>query len=245
MTVLILGGTGEAAEVAELAVAEKCWHVLTSLAGRTKAPRALAGDVRVGGFGGVDGLAQYMRDNAVTNVVDATHPFAVTISRHAEEACERLSIPRVMLRRMPWQREPKDDWIEVGSHAEASQRIPQGAGRIFLTTGKQNLAVYSTHDDKWFLVRVVDKPEHVPLANYALVVARGPFSETQETELLEHHGIETLVAKNSGGAGTYAKILAARRHRIPVVMLQPPTPTPGEGVDTPAEVIAWLRDNER
>lgn len=243
MSVLILGGTGEAAAVAELAVAEKRWHVLTSLAGRTKAPRALPGEVRVGGFGRVAGLAQYMRANGVTTLVDATHPFAVTISQHAHEACEQLGIPRVLLRRTPWQPTPEDDWVVVSGFAEASKRIPGHARRVFLTTGKQNLADFVAHDDKWFLVRVVDKPQSVPLAHYELVVARGPFSETEETELLGHHRIDTLVAKNSGGTGTYAKVVAARKLGVPVVMLLPPAPTPGEYVGTPAEIIAWLRDN--
>lgn len=244
MTVLILGGTGEAAAVAELAVAEKRWHVLTSLAGRTKAPRALPGEVRVGGFGGVEGLAQYMRANGVTTLVDATHPFAVTISQHAHEACERLGVPRVLLRRTPWQPTPEDDWVEVNSFAEASKRIPKHAHRVFLTTGKQNLGDFATHHDKSFLVRVVDEPQSVPLAHYELVVARGPFSETEETELLERHRIDTLVAKNSGGPGTYAKVVAARKLGLPVVMLRPPEPTPDECVETPAEVIAWLRAHE-
>ena len=244
MSILILGGTGGAAAVAELAAAEKRWCVVTSLAGRTKQPRALPGDVRVGGFGGVDGLTQYMQANNVTTLVDATHPFAVAISQHAHAACKRLGIPRMMLRRTPWQRRPGDNWVEVSVFAEASKQIPQEALRIFLTTGKQNLADFSEHENKWFLVRVVDERPSVPLAHYELIIARGPFSETRETGLLEHHRIDTLVAKNSGGTSTYAKIAAARKRGIPVVMLQPPEPTPGECVETPAAVIEWLRGNE-
>ena len=173
--VLILGGTAEAAALAR---GLSGVGVITSLAGRTRAPAALPGEVRVGGFGGADGLAAYLEERGITAVVDATHPFAATISRHAEAACRQRPTARLMLARPAWEWLPGDRWIEVDDMAAAVEAIPAGA-RVFLTVGRQELAPFAARTDAWMLARVIDPPDE-PIPGITLVTGRGPFDLAAE-----------------------------------------------------------------
>lgn len=225
--VLVLGGTAEARELATR-LAARGDHVTTSLAGRTRHPRLPAGSVRSGGFGGVDGLAAALGE--VDVLVDATHPFAATMTDHAAAAAARTGTPLVVLRRPGWTAGPGDRWTRVASLAEASAAITSGA-RVLLATGRQGVEAF-VGVDAWFLVRAIEAPAVLP-ARAELVLARGPFALDDERALLDRHAITVVVAKDSGGA-TEAKLVAARERSLPVLLVdRPPLP---EGVDVVATV---------
>jgi precorrin-6A/cobalt-precorrin-6A reductase len=235
--VLILGGTAEAVRLAEACAAMPELEILTSLAGRTRAPVTPPGEIRIGGFGGVEGLAGFLRTRAIDRVVDATHPFAAQIGRNAEQACRAAGVPRLRLLRPPWQQEPGDRWLEVDSLAEAARRLP-GAARVFLSVGRSNLAAFAALP-QWFLVRTVEPAERC-LAQAHWLVGRGPFRLEDELALLRAHAIDVVVTKASGGEATYAKLAAARALGLPVIMLRRPPPPPGPVVDSVAAALAWL-----
>jgi cobalt-precorrin-5B (C1)-methyltransferase len=233
--VLILGGTAEAAALARGLGGV---GIITSLAGRTRAPAALPGEVRIGGFGGAEGLAAYLEEQRITALVDATHPFAATISHHAEAACRQRPTARLIIVRPAWEPQPGDRWIEVDDMNAAVEAIPAGA-RVFLTVGRQELAPFTACPDAWMLARVIDPPDE-PLAGISLVTGRGPFDLDAERNLLVEHGITVIVAKNSGGDASYPKLVAARELNIPVIMVRRPALPPGDRVGTVEEALDWL-----
>ncbi|HSK59375.1 MAG TPA: cobalt-precorrin-6A reductase [Actinomycetospora sp.] len=230
--VLVLGGTAEARELASR-LADDGLEVTTSLAGRTRHPRLPAGEVRTGGFGGVDGLAEALGDVEV--LVDATHPFAATMTEHAAAAAARTGTPLVVLRRPGWSAGPGDRWTRVGSPAAAAGAIPAGA-RVLLATGRQGVGAF-VGVDAWFLVRAIEAPAVLP-PRAELVLARGPFALDDERALLDRHGITVVVAKDSGGA-TEAKLVAARERALPVVLVdRPPLPAGVDVVETVDAAVA-------
>ncbi len=218
-TVLILGGTKEAMELAaRLVTQHPDWRIVTSLAGRTREPAPLAGETRIGGFGGAEGLAEYLRAEGVTRLIDATHPFARRISENAIKASRLAGVPLETLTRPPWERQPGDDWIEVASLDEARDALPAGA-RVLLALGSQHIAIFAERGDVHFVVRMVDPPAApLPLPDHELVLGR-PGTVTQEEALLAGHAISHIVCRNSGGEASYAKIEAARDLGITVVMV--------------------------
>jgi precorrin-6A/cobalt-precorrin-6A reductase len=236
--VLVLGGTTEAREVAAALVGRPGVRVTSSLAGRVSRPGPLDGEVRVGGFGGADGLAAWLREHRVDAVVDATHPFAETITRNAARAATATGVPLVVLRRPGWRPEPGDRWHPVASMAAAARLLPGLGRRVFLTTGRLDLAAFAHLADLHFVVRCVEPPEPPAPPDVRVVLARGPFTLADETELLRAHRIDVLVTKDSGGAATAAKLTAARQLGLPVVVVRrPPLP---EGVRTVPDVRAVL-----
>ncbi len=239
--VLILGGTAEAAALARALAEDARVAVTTSLAGRTRAPAELPGEVRRGGFGGAQALADYLKARAVDLLVDATHPFAARISRNAAQACAAAGVPRLVLTRAPWTARDGDRWTPVPDAQAAAAALPGLGRRVFLTIGRQELAAFTGLDTVWFLVRLVEPPEDpIPLEDFRLVLGRGPFLLAQETALLRAHGIEVVAGKNSGGAGTYAKIEAARALDLPVIMVERPALPAGETVESAAAARAWI-----
>jgi len=241
--VLILGGTTEARELAELAAGR--WgsriHLITSLAGRTMAPARIAGHVRRGGFGGAAGLAEYLRREKIDYLIDATHPFAARISHHAADAAAAADVAHLTLARPPWRAGKGDRWIEVGDAAEAAARLPALGRRVWLTVGSGDFAAFAGLEGVWFLVRRIDPPPApLPLADHTLILGRGPFAAADEARLLADHRIEVLVCRASGGAATGAKLAAARTARLPVVMIRRPVATAGPAVDSPRAALAWL-----
>jgi precorrin-6A/cobalt-precorrin-6A reductase len=229
--ILILGGTGEARELAARVPA------ISSLAGRVSSPRLPAGEVRVGGFGGVAGLAQWLRDNDIHAVVDATHPFARQITANAHEACLRVGVPFLILRRPGFT--PQDGWSWVDSVAEAARRLP--GERVFLTTGRQDLAEFASCP-QWFLARMVEPPEPPMPQRIEVLLSRGPFTVDGELSLMRSHEIDVLVTKDSGGSMTSAKLEAAARLEIPVVIVRRPPLPPAQVVATVDEAVTWLEN---
>ncbi|MGZ0152029.1 cobalt-precorrin-6A reductase [Kribbella sp. WER1] len=236
MRVLLLGGTGDARELARLLVADGI-EVISSLAGRTTGARQPAGEVRVGGFGGVDGLIAWLRTHPVDVVVDATHPFAAHMTANAAAATTHLNLPFVALDRPGWGSE--DDWHWADTPAAAAELLPRIGSRVFLTIGRQGLDAFAS-TGLWTLARCVDPPAPRP-AWCDLLLARGPFSEADELRLLERHRIDVLVTKNSGGPATAPKLRAAHQLRIPVVVIRrPPLPAGLDVVTSPAQAVAWV-----
>ncbi len=239
---LILGGTGDAAELAARASQIAQIEVISSLAGRTQQPfTPKTGTVRIGGFGGAAGLVEFLLDRPIDLLIDATHPFAAQISANAAVAAAECNVPYLMLVRPAWEAVEGDRWIEVASHSEAAKALLGQSQRVFLTIGRQELAAFAGLDAIWFLMRAIDPPAlNTPVPNGKLLLARGPFSLEDERQLLLEYQIDTIVSKNSGGGATYAKIVAARELGIPVVMVQRP-PIPDRHRVTDVEgAIFWL-----
>lgn len=238
MKVLLLGGTGEARELAGVLTASGV-EVVSSLAGRTSDARVPVGEVRVGGFGGVDGLADWLRRHPVDAVIDATHPFAATMTAHAVAATREVGVPLLVLRRPGWAAESDDNWHWVDTASDAAELLPRLGTRVFLTIGRQGLDAFAG-TGLWTLARCVDPPEPCP-AWCTLVLARGPFTLADEETILRDHGIDVLVTKDSGGPATAAKLTAARRLAIPVVLIRrPPLPVGVDVVETVADAAQWV-----
>lgn len=224
---LILGGTSEAARFAERLAGHPRFRATLSLAGRTRRPAAQALPVRVGGFGGVEGLRRWLQDNSVDCVVDATHPFAVQMSAHAAAACAAEALPRLRLTRPPWSAQPGDDWIIAASPTEAVRALGPMPRRVFAPMGRQSLSPFAAAPWHHYVVRSIDPPDDLGfLPHHTAVVARPPFSLDGERSLLREGRIDIVVTKNSGGNATRAKLDAARELALPVVMIaRPPEPT--------------------
>jgi precorrin-6A/cobalt-precorrin-6A reductase len=239
--ILILGGTTEARELGQRLADRTDISVTLSLAGRTAAPLAQVVPVRRGGFGGVAGLAQYLLDNEIGALIDATHPYAPAISAHALRAALQTSTPMIALQRAPWQAVAGDRWTDVLDAREAVGALGIKARNVFLAVGRQELAHFASAPQHHYLIRSVD-PVEPPLAvpNARYIIARGPFEEEQERALLLAHAIDVIIAKNSGGGATYGKIVAARKLGIPVMLLRRPPELAVPAVATVGAAIAWL-----
>jgi precorrin-6A/cobalt-precorrin-6A reductase len=235
---LLLGGTAEARALASRLHPDI--SVISSLAGRVPDPALPVGEVRIGGFGGADGLRRWLAESEVDGVVDATHPFAATITSNAATACRALGLPHLLLARPAW---PNGSAIVVGSDIEAAEVVAtKGYSRVFLTTGRTGVGAFA-RVDAWFLIRAVTPPDGDGLPQrHHLLLSRGPYHYDDEVELLRAHRIDALVTKNSGGDMTRAKIDAADALGVPVVMVdRPPLPAGVHAVSTLADAEAWVR----
>ncbi len=242
--VLVLGGTSEAVETAE-ALAGRC-RVTYALAGRTAAPVLPAGAAtRTGGFGGADGLAEWLAKTSAAAVIDATHPFANRIAANAAEAAARTGTPRLKLLRPAWREAPGDDWRPARDAEDAARLLETREGATFLAVGSRELRAFAGLSGRRFVVRTVDADVEIPLPGAVHVVGRGPFAVDEEAALMDRQGIETLVTRNAGGRATYAKIEAARRRETPVVMIDRPAPPPGEVRTDRRGAVAWLAERVR
>jgi precorrin-6A/cobalt-precorrin-6A reductase len=237
MRVLLLGGTGEARALA------KALHphveVISSLAGRVPDPALPVGPVRIGGFGGVDGLRRWLQHECIDAVVDATHPFAATMTAHAAQACRELRLPHLVLARPAW--DPGSAIVVASDNRAAEIVAQQRYSRVFLTTGRSGIKAFAD-SDAWFLIRAVTKPDSALLPrHHRLLLSRGPYHYDDELELLREHRIDALVTKNSGGDMTRAKLDAAATLDIPVVMVaRPQLPEGVTAVATVADATGWV-----
>lgn len=240
-SILILGGTTEARALAGRLAARGDCAVTLSLAGRTVNPVAQPVPVRVGGFGGAEGLARHLEAEGVALVIDATHPYAAQISRNAARAADLSGVPLIALRRAAWEEDEGDRWTVVDGVLAAVAALGEKPKRVMLALGRLEVQVFSTAPFHSYLIRSVDPvepPLDVPDVTYAL--GRGPFDEAGERALLTGHGIEIIVSKNSGGTATYAKIAAARALGIDVVMIGRPELPDVPSADTVEEAEAMV-----
>lgn len=223
MRLLILGGTTEATRLAARLADRADIAATLSYAGRTEAPAGQPIPVRVGGFGGADGLAHYLTENKIDFLIDATHPFAAQISANAALAAKATDTPILVLTRKPWMQQAGDDWIEVADNAQAVTALGDRPRRVFLTIGRLGVGDYRAASQHHYLIRTIDAPDAADMPpDHDLILARGTFALDDEIALMRDHRIDILVTKNSGGDATYAKIAAARTLDIPVVMVTPP-----------------------
>jgi precorrin-6A/cobalt-precorrin-6A reductase len=237
MRILLLGGTAEARALAERL--HPGVQVLSSLAGRVPEPALPVGEVRIGGFGGVAGLRAWLENSPVDAVVDATHPFAATVTANAAQACRELGVPHLVLARPAW---PAGDAITVTSDIQAAESVAQqGFSRVFLTTGRSGVGAFA-NVDAWFLIRAVTAPSPAVLPpRHELVLSRGPYHYDGELELMRRHRVEAVVTKNSGGEMTRPKLAAAATLGVAVVMVERPALPDGvRAVGTVAEAAAWV-----
>lgn len=243
MRVLILGGTGDASQLAIAASNLPGIEIISSLAGRTRQPAAIATQARIGGFGGTEGLVAYLQDQAIALLIDATHPFAAQVSFNGATAAKICGIPHLMLIRPAWQPIEGDRWIEVDDLKAAAEILLGLAKRVFLTIGRQELSAFAHLEDIWFLMRMIDSPtSDTPIPKGQLLLERGPFSLANERELFKKYQIEAIVSKNSGGEATYAKIIAARELSLPVVMVKRPPVPESDRVSDIESALKWLQN---
>ena len=233
----MLGGTTEASLLAK-GLADARIDAVFSYAGRTAVPVTQPLPQRIGGFGGVDGLTKWLRDEKITHVIDATHPFAAQMSRHAFEACAALHLPLAALERPPWPVEP--GWSEVQDIDHAAQSLPQQPARVFLAIGRQHVGVFASAPQHHYLLRLIDEPAAPLLPCSTTVIARGPFDVAGDLALLRDNGIDIVVTKNSGGIGAEAKLTAARTLDLPVIMVARPALPPRPSFASVAQILQWL-----
>lgn len=212
-----------------------------SYAGRTHAPAAQPLPLRIGGFGGAEGLAAFLRMEGISHVIDATHPFAARISAHAVAACAVDGVPLVALERPPWSPGPGDRWTRVPDLPAAAAALPAAPARVFLAIGRQGLQAFAAAPQHAYLLRLVDPPAApLPLPRADVVLARGPFDEAGDAALMRAHGTEIVVTKNAGGPGASAKLAAARALGLPVVMVDRPAIPARTIVAGLQDVLDWL-----
>jgi precorrin-6A/cobalt-precorrin-6A reductase len=239
--ILILGGTSEARRLAEKLATRADLEVTLSLAGRTASPVAHAVPIRVGGFGGADGLADYLLAERIDALIDATHPFANVISTNAAMAARQANLPFVVLRRAAWVARDGDRWIDVADTGAAVNAIGRAPRRVFVALGRNELAPFTRAPQHFYLVRSVDPVDPpLPLPQVSYITARGPFSEADDRALLTAHRIDVVISKNSGGEAAYGKIAAARALGIAVIMLRRLPPPDAPSVATVDETMVWL-----
>jgi precorrin-6A/cobalt-precorrin-6A reductase len=239
--ILILGGTSEARLLAGKLAERVGLDVTLSLAGRTASAAAQPVPVRVGGFGGAAGLADYLVSEQVDALIDATHPYATRISANAAAAAPHAGVPYVAIRRLPWTAVAGDRWTEVSDAAEAVTALGQTPRRVFVALGRNELSPFRAAPQHFYLVRSVDPvAPPLPLPHVIYITGRGPFAEAGDRALMTAHRIDAVIAKNSGGAATYGKIAAARALGVGVIVLRRPPIAEGPAVETVMEAIAWL-----
>ena len=236
--ILVLGGTSDANVLAK-ELLKAGHHVVTSFAGVTENPVLPEGEIRIGGFGGEDGLFDYLKTGEFAALADATHPFAAQISRHGVNAAARAGLPYLRLERAAWTPLPADNWISVPT-TEAAVAVLPDAARVFLTIGRKEIAAFLAREDLGGVARMIEKLPFEPPSSWALVLARAPFSVEAERELLVQHKITHLVTKNAGGKLTVAKLIAARGLRIPVVMIARPPKPPAQTFGSAPALVAAL-----
>lgn len=239
MKVLVLAGTTEARQLSQQLGARPGTDVVVSLAGLTSGTADHGAVVRAGGFGGVDGLARFLREERIDVVVDATHPFAATMPASAAAACAQHGIPRLRLVRPPWRPARGDRWTDVADLAGAARAVRSaGAARVLLTTGRMELEPFAGLDGVAFVLRSIEPPDELALPSAEVVRARGPFTVADELALMTSRRIDLVVTKNAGGDD--AKLVAARQLGLPVVVVRRPPTVPGPCVGTVADALAWL-----
>ena len=241
MNLLILGGTSEASALGRALAEDGRFRATISLAGRTRNPAPQPLPARSGGFGGIDGLVGYIIEHCIDALIDATHPFAAQMSRHAEAAARQTATDILVIQRHAWQKQLSDRWIEVPDLPAAAQAIGPVARRVLLTIGQKDLEPFAAAPHHHYLLRSVDAPPPESLPQRTEVItARGPFALADELELMRAQQIDVLVTKNSGGTATEAKLTAARMLHLPVIMVARPAPPTAETVATVPEALAWL-----
>jgi len=238
--ILILGGTTEASALAN-ALAERGIRATLSYAGRVANPKPQPVPVRIGGFGGIEGLVAYLRNAAVTHLVDATHPFAARMSANAVAAAAQTGVAHLALTRPAWTPGERDRWQHVADVASAVAALSGPPRRVMLALGRMHVDAFAAQPQHHYLLRFVDPPaQPIPLPHHHIIVDRGPFAAERDTGLLRAHAIDLVVCKNAGGRGAEAKLMAARALNLPVLMIDRPHLPERTEVHDIADVLRWI-----
>jgi precorrin-6A/cobalt-precorrin-6A reductase len=241
MRILVLGGSKEASALAQRLSGDVTFKPILSLAGRTENPVLPPIPHRIGGFGGADGLYDYLVAGHIDAVIDATHPFAVRISENAGSACRRAEVPLVAFTRPAWEPQAGDRWIVVDDVDAAVRALGDRPRRVLLTHGRLQLSAFARSPQHTYIVRAIDRPADIlALPRHRLVLARGPFAKAAEIQLMRDEAIDIVVSKNSGGSSTYAKIEAARNLGVPVVIMRRPQTGAVAELFSVEAAMAWL-----
>jgi precorrin-6A/cobalt-precorrin-6A reductase len=241
MRVLILGGTAEASALARLLAGDARFEATLSLAGRTTAPSPQPIATRVGGFGGAEALARFLREQQIDALVDATHPYAARISANAVSTCRRADVPIASLVRPAWAPQPGDKWRTVPTAVDAALALGKMPRRVFLSLGRQELHCFAAFPQHHYIARLIEPPQQSALPHgLVLLQQRGPFDTDAELRLLRERKIDVIVSRNSGGSATYPKIEAARVLRLPVIMIARRAKPVGHVVKSAEAAVAWL-----
>lgn len=241
LRILVLGGTTEASALAEWLAGQAGIEATLSLAGRTAEPKLPPIAWRMGGFGGIEGLRAYLAAESIALVIDATHPFAAQMSHNACLACAQSDLPLLAIERPAWQAEPEDHWIEVQDMPAALAALGSEPKRVFLGVGRLSLPVFEQAPQHVYVIRVIDRPEKtLMLPKMLLIEGRGPFRADDDVALFEKERIDIIISKNSGGSGAFAKIEAARRLMLPVIMVRRPMIPARTCVADVKAAIAWI-----
>ncbi|MEM7439303.1 MAG: cobalt-precorrin-6A reductase [Pseudomonadota bacterium] len=238
MTVLILAGSGEARRLCQALAGQ---DVIASLAGVTRAPEDLGVPTRVNGFGGIEGLRNFLKASQITKVIDATHPFAVQMTDNAAQACAAESIPHLILRRPGWQAASGDSWHWVDDLDEVPGLIPSDA-KVFLATGRQSLMPLAGLAPRPVLARIIDPPDApFPFEGGRYVIGKPPFSVEEEIDFFRKEAIDWVVVKNAGGAASFSKLAAARTLGLPVaIQRRPNLPAGVDVVENIDAALSWI-----
>lgn len=222
MRILLLGGVAESLRVARELGPQ---HVY-SLAGIGRIPTDLRCSVRVGGYGGPEGLAAYIRAERISLLIDATHPYAARMSHNAAMAGRLAGVPCWALRRPGWQPQAGDDWREVKDFTALTAAL-RGFHRPFFTLGREPLAhLDEIPTDQHWTLRCLDP--HPGNVRCEVIGARGPFHLDDERQLFERGRFDVLISKNSGSGATEPKLQVARERQLPVLMLARPELPPAD-----------------
>ena len=244
---LILGGTTEATALAHH-IAKTDVKAIISYAGRVERIRPQPIEKRIGGFGGVEGLARYITENQISHIIDATHPFAAQMSQNAYDACQKTQTPLAALTRPAWEQQPGDNWhhvADISGAVEALEKLSDKKRRIMLAIGRMHIDQFTGLARHFYLLRLVDAPETMPdFTDFAVEVSRGPFTFDADKKLLELHHIDLVISKNAGGKGAYAKIEAARALGLEVIMIDRPNLPSRDELHSPEDVLNWLKKNK-
>ena len=237
MTLLLLGGTGEARQIA---AGLQSQDAVISLAGAPRNPDAQPLPTRIGGFGGEAGFLSYLQEAGITAVLDATHPYAQRITARTAAICHAQGVPYMQFLRPPWVAELGDNWTEIGAEKEAADHIPRRS-IVFLGTGRQTLVRFANLQGCEVICRQIDPPtEPFPFAGGRYLVGRPPFSVEDELALFQDLGVDFLVVKNAGGTPSRTKLTAARQLGLPVLMIARPPQGDWPVVETVEGALAWV-----
>ena len=242
INLLVLGGTREARRLCDALAERNDCQATLSLAGATRRPVPAPIATRRGGFGGVNGLVAYLRTESIDLVIDATHPFAATMSAHAGDAARIVGVPLWRLTRPAWGAEPGMRWHSVPDARTAAAALGDYGRRVFLTVGARSLAPFADVADKHWVIRSIEAPPATPVFSPASVIrARPPFTKADEYRLMQDYGVDVLVTKNSGAPMLETKLAAAHALNVPVVMIERPVLAAADRVfDAPGAVITAL-----
>lgn len=239
MTLLLLAGTSEARKIA-WALSTQGSRAIASLAGATRSPDPLPLPTRTGGFGGQAGFEAFVREQAITAVLDATHPFASAITDRTAQICTAISLPYLQVLRPAWTPEPGDRWTEIATEADVAGHVPTGS-TVFLATGRQTLDRFSGLQGCRVLCRQIDPPTApFPFEGGEFIISRPPFSIEREVDLFLALGVDWLVVKNAGGIESRTKLIAARQLGLPVLLLRRPPMPAALRVETVQAALDWV-----